>query len=321
MKLEINHTTRYSYFDDVTDSINEVRLTPRTNYRQACYHHSIVTDPLTSLFSYEDFFGNRVYSFSVTKPHKELTIKTHSIVVTQEQEPKSESMLLLTDELAMLRDARFKNRYAEFLQATAYVDLNASIREYAGEVANITQVGSVYDTVRGVTARIYQDFSYQPGATSLATTAKDTLSLKRGVCQDFAHLMLALCRVQGIPARYISGYHFVGDLQGGHADFKQASHAWVEAFIPGIGWLGFDPTNNGTMNWRYVKLGHGRDYNDIVPIKGVYSGAGCSKMEVIVDVRKIEDETCLSQSVSTGDSNLRAYQAGPATRAIAEAAQ
>lgn len=321
MKLEINHTTRYSYIEEVTDSINEVRLTPRTNYRQACYHHSITTDPLAGLFSYEDFFGNRVYSFSVSKPHQHLTIKTHSIVVTQEQDPQSESRLPLTDELAILKDSRFRNRYAEFLLATPYVDLSDPVRQYAGEIAHITKVGSVYNTVRGVTARIYQDFSYQPGTTNVATTAKDTLKLKHGVCQDFAHLMLAICRAQGIPARYISGYHFVGDLQGGHADFKQASHAWVEAFIPGIGWLGFDPTNNGTMNWRYVKLGHGRDYSDIVPIKGVYTGAGCSKMEVIVDVRKIEDETNLSQTVMATESNLRAYKGGSIGMKAAGAAQ
>ena len=111
--------------------------------------------------------------------------------------------------------------------------------------------------------------------------------------------MLACCRVLGIPARYISGYHFVSDLQTATAAFQQASHAWVEAFIPGVGWLGFDPTNNETMNWRYIKLGHGRDYCDIVPVKGSYKTLpGNRNMEVTVDVRKVEDDDTMDEMMS-----------------------
>ncbi len=100
--------------------------------------------------------------------------------------------------------------------------------------------------------------------------------------------MITICRDKGIPARYVSGYHFVGDLQGGSTEFTQASHAWVECLIPGAGWFGYDPTNNCEVNWRYIKLGHGRDYNDIVPVKGVYRGSGTQDLEVIVDVKLVE---------------------------------
>jgi transglutaminase-like putative cysteine protease len=117
---------------------------------------------------------------------------------------------------------------------------------------------------------------------------KNALKLKRGVCQDYAHLMIAVCRSVGLPSRYVSGYHFVGDLQGSNANFEQASHAWVETHIPGTGWLGFDPTNNVEVNWRYIKLGHGRDYKDIVPVKGVYRG-GAGTLSVKVDVRKLDN--------------------------------
>jgi len=123
------------------------------------------------------------------------------------------------------------------------------------------------------------------------TTASEMFGKKRGVCQDFAHFMIACCRACRIPARYVSGYHFVGDLQGGTANFEQASHAWVEAFVPGLGWCSFDPTNADPVGERYVKLGHGRDYKDIVPVKGVYRGSGEQKLKVTVDVRKIEDQT------------------------------
>lgn len=143
--------------------------------------------------------------------------------------------------------------------------------------------------MKDISARIFWDFIYDPQATDVHTTVEETLQLKRGVCQDFAHLMIAMCRAKGIPARYVSGYHFIGDLQGGHADYEQASHAWVEAYIPNKGWVGYDPTNNGMVNWRYVKIGHGRDYRDIVPVKGVYTGLAAQTLMVEVDVKILED--------------------------------
>lgn len=297
MKLEITHITHYKYQEPVTGNINELRLTPRTNYRQACHHNTITVKPKATTLQYEDYFGNRVHSFSVARPHAELVIKSHSIVVTQDKEPQSSSQLPLKEERAILANAKFQNRYAEYLQQTLYTEFAADVAEYAAQVANCSKYGSIYDTVLNICSTIHHDFKYCPGVTNVLTTAQQTLSLKQGVCQDFTHLMLAICRCKNIPARYVSGYHFVSDLSGNHADFEQASHAWVEAHIPGVGWLGFDPTNNGTMNWRYVKLGHGRDYRDIVPVKGVYSGAGTKEMLVKVDVRKLPDEADLSQFV------------------------
>lgn len=143
--------------------------------------------------------------------------------------------------------------------------------------------------LRGLSSRIKAEFVYDPAATDVRTTAADFMRQRRGVCQDFTHLMIAICRIRGVPARYVSGYHFVGDLQGGNADFEQASHAWVEAFVPGSGWLGFDPTNDALIGERYVKLAHGRDYRDIVPMKGIYRGAGGQTLTVTVDVRNIEE--------------------------------
>jgi transglutaminase-like putative cysteine protease len=143
--------------------------------------------------------------------------------------------------------------------------------------------------LKRLSGRICNEYEYDPWATDVQTKVSAMMIGRRGVCQDFAHLMITACRIRRIPARYVSGYHFVGDLQGGNADFEQSSHAWVEAFVPGIGWTGFDPTNDAAIGERYVKLGHGRDYRDIVPVKGVYRGAGDQKLKVTVDVRKIED--------------------------------
>ncbi|NOU92045.1 transglutaminase family protein [Paenibacillus sp. LMG 31456] len=286
MKIEINHVTRYTYAESVADSVNELRLTPRTNYRQSCFHHEVWIEPVASLFTYEDYFGNRVHSFSVSKPHRELVIKTKATVVTQDQNWDLLKRVPLEEQRELLQSERLQNRYIEYLLPTAYTEVTKELSAYAAGF----EIGpdGYYDWAKQITEGIYRDFTYDPYATHVHSKVSDTLQLKRGVCQDYAHLMIAACRSIGLPARYVSGYHFVGDLQGGSADFEQASHAWVEVHVPGTGWLGFDPTNNSEVGWRYVKLGHGRDYKDIVPVKGVYRGTARQILDVTVDVRRLE---------------------------------
>lgn len=288
MKIEIRHTTTYSYPEPVTDSVNEVRLTPRTNYRQSCYHHEIEIVPSTNLMTYEDFFGNRVHAYSVSVPHTEMVIHTKATVVTVDKEQGSDlPKLPLADQVRLLNDEQFQNRYIEFILPTSYTEVTPELVEFASQHP-FDEAVDMYEWTKKLSSTIYEQFTYDPEATSVNTTVKKALHLKRGVCQDYAHLMIAVCRSVGLPSRYVSGYHFVGDLQGGNADFEQASHAWVETHIPGTGWLGFDPTNNEEVSWRYIKLGHGRDYKDIVPVKGVYRGVAGS-LSVKVDVRKIEN--------------------------------
>ncbi|WP_240415501.1 transglutaminase family protein [Paenibacillus periandrae] len=286
MKIEINHVTRYSYLEPVMDSVNELRLTPRTNYRQSCYHHEVSTEPSASLFTYEDYFGNRVHSFSINKPHREMVIKTKAVVVTQDQSSIAKFGLPYKGQLELLQSDHLQNRYIEFLQPTSYTEINEDLLAYAAKYP-VDEEG-FYAWALALMSGMYGDFIYDPDATNVNTQISDTLRLRRGVCQDYTHLMIAVCRSIGVPARYVSGYHFVGDLQGGSADFEQASHAWVEVHVPGTGWLGFDPTNNAEVDWRYVKLGHGRDYKDIVPVKGVYRGTAKQKLKVTVDVRLLE---------------------------------
>jgi transglutaminase-like putative cysteine protease len=287
MKLEISHQTKYSYIEPASDSVNEIRLTPRTNYRQSCYHHEISIDPIAALFSYEDYFGNRVHAFSVSKAHRELVIRTKAVVVTQDNRFAFDRMMSAAEEREALDGDYIQNRYAEFLLPTAYTAFTPDLLAF-GEKLPLGSQG-VYAWLKEVSAVIFEQFVYDPSATHVHTTVNEMLQLKRGVCQDFTHLLISLCRSKGIPARYVSGYHFVGDLQGGSADFEQASHAWVEVHIPGPGWTGIDPTNNAEISWRYVKLAHGRDYKDIVPVKGVYRGAGRQSLEVVVDVRRLPE--------------------------------
>ncbi len=288
MKLHITHTTEYMYQEPVTDSVNEIRLSPSTNFRQSCYQHQITIEPPAALYSYEDYFGNRVHSFSVQPSHSKLAIRTVSTVITHDNDRTRREVLSPDEEWAMLGSESFRDQYAEFLLPTShYTALNPDVTAFAAAIG-VEPGLHVYERVEAVAGRIYEDFEYMPHKTGVASTTETLLQHKQGVCQDFAHLMLAVCRSFGIPARYVSGYHFVGDLNVRTSDFEQASHAWVEAYIPGTGWIGFDPTNNGLVNSRYVKLGHGRDYVDIVPVKGVYRGTPNQTLQVTVDVRRIE---------------------------------
>jgi len=304
MKLKISHITKYQYAQDVTDSVNEIRLTPVTNERQSCYNHSISIEPNASLFAYEDCFGNRVHAFSVNQPHKTLTIKTSMIVVTTEpftvDDKKKLQSLKPSEAWEKLRSDKVVDRFIEFLLPTPYTEVTDEIRELMELIPSLTVISggeessseavpasSVYEWIDALCDYIRTHFIYDPEATTVNTKAYELIDKQRGVCQDFAHLMIAVCRAKGVPARYVSGYHFVGDLQGGAADFEQASHAWVEAYVPELGWCSFDPTNKTAFDDRYVKLGHGRDYLDIVPVKGIYRGTGKQQLFVTVDVQKL----------------------------------
>ncbi|QWU13647.1 Transglutaminase-like enzyme, putative cysteine protease [Paenibacillus sophorae] len=287
MKIQINHTTRYTYTEPVTDSVNEIRLTPRTNYRQSCFHHEVEIFPPANLLTYEDFFGNRVHAYSVNKPHTEMVIHTRATVVTVDKAQGADlPRLPLEEQIELMKEEDFQNRYTEYILPTRYTEVTPELMEFASQHP-FDEAEDLYEWTRKLSTTIYEQFTYDPGATSVNTTVKKALKLKRGVCQDYAHLMIAVCRSVGLPSRYVSGYHYVSDLQGGNADFEQASHAWVETHIPGTGWLGFDPTNDVEVNWRYVKLGHGRDYKDIVPVKGVYRGIQ-GQLEVTVDVQLLD---------------------------------
>lgn len=294
MKLSISHVTQYEYAEAVTDSVNEIRLTPSTNERQSCYQQAISVEPNASLFTYEDYFGNRVHAFSVNGSHKRLTIRTTMTVVTKQAPTAEERALYLSRRppeqgWGWLKTEDAANRFTEFLLTTEYTAVTPEVERFVGEISDEGGQVCVLDWLTALSGKIRSEFVYDPEATNVKTKTSEMFERKRGVCQDFAHLMIAGCRALGIPARYVSGYHFVGDLQGGSADFEQASHAWVEAFVPGLGWCSFDPTNVDPVGERYVKLGHGRDYKDIVPVKGVYRGTGEQKLHVTVDVRNLED--------------------------------
>ncbi|OAS83191.1 MULTISPECIES: transglutaminase family protein [Metabacillus] len=292
MKLQITHLTRYTYQEPVMDSINEVRLTPRSDDHQECSEHRILVKPEVPLFSYTDYFGNTVHHFTIPSPHHELTIESRSIVDTVETFKDMVHPIPYETETDILASDTFQNQYAEYLMETDFTRITPELRIFCAETVHTYKVKSIYHLLEQISNLLYSNLTYDTGATHVHTTVEETLRLKRGVCQDYAHLMIAICRLYNIPTRYVSGYQFIGDIHDDQTEEVQhASHAWIEAYVPIVGWIGFDPTNNGKINWRYVKIGHGRNYRDIVPVKGVYQGLGEQKLEVSVDVKVLMDDS------------------------------
>lgn len=289
MKLKISHTTHYSYGSSVIDSVNELRLSPKTDEHQICHEHTILTEPPVNLFSYEDYFGNQTHFFTLNAPHEELKITMNSIVETNIPDNPPTSSLSFEDEKEILKSESFQNQYAEYLMETPYTVIVPELHEFVANIIAQQTFKSTYLMLKGISEAIYTNFTYDPSATNVHTTLKETLQLKRGVCQDYAHLMIGICRTLNIPARYISGYHFIGDPENEALEVQHASHAWVEAFVPEIGWIPFDPTNNGVIDWRYVKTSHGREYSDVAPVKGVYKGAVAQDLNVAVNVEYIKN--------------------------------
>ncbi len=284
MKLQVFHRTHYVYAAPVRDSFNEARLQPTNAEGQTCHSFLLKVLPATRLSHYLDFQLNYVHLFDLTEPHKTLTIEATSIVST------ATHRVLTADHVStplseMDAACRQLDRCHDFLQASRFVRIQR--RDYGAWAS--TPPSALTDTagIAGCDA-IHPPpiFTYMPAATHVHTHMRDVLRNKRGVCQDFAHVMLGICRSLRIPSRYVSGYLYNGpadQLRG-----AQASHAWVEVYLPDQGWHGLDPTNNCQPDERYVRIAVGRDYSDVTPIKGTYRGTGERKMSVDVRVTALD---------------------------------
>ena len=265
-----------------SDSFNEARLRPTDADGQHCERFLLKVLPATRLSHYLDFQRNYVHLFDVTAPHTELVVEATSVVDTSGARRLAEN-LATTPLTAMSECARLEGCH-DFLQGSKYVDLTPEVWRLALDVT--AGVTDVWQAAQAMSHHIHREFAYQPAATNVHTPMMEALRSKRGVCQDFAHVLIGLCRSLRIPARYVSGYIYNGpadQLRG-----AQASHAWVEVFLPGLGWHGIDPTNGAQPDARYVKIGTGRDYGDVSPLRGTYRGTPHRKMTVEVLVTALD---------------------------------
>jgi transglutaminase-like putative cysteine protease len=280
MRLSVFHRTTFNYGSPATNSINTLHLEPRTFPYQKTLSALIRVMPATRVRRFTDLFQNITHHFELTRPHGRLEIESrirvHNLPLDISDESKSATVVKFDDtsirELIWpyLQDSRWVSRHPEVWR----------------EALDITRgIPAVFDQATALMQWIYREFRYEPGATNVNTHLEEAFRMRHGVCQDFTHVMLGLCRSVGIPARYASGYLYNGprdSLVG-----AQASHAWSEVYLPGAGWIGFDPTNNTLADERYVKVSIGRDYEDVAPVRGNYQGTGHCRMEVEVEVEKI----------------------------------
>ncbi|MGR9086722.1 MAG: transglutaminase family protein [Gammaproteobacteria bacterium] len=308
MKYRIVHTTIYSYNHSVGLCQNEARLQPRNFWRQQC--HSSVFTILPEPVDYRerlDFFGNRVAYFAVQQPHVQLSVTAISeVTVFPKDLSQDMSNPLPWEQVRTLlqqpsnpsqpqgqRSIVDRIPDDELFDAQQYV-LDSPMITTGYELARYAQPSFVpgrplVDVVQDLMQRIYQDFTYDPSFTTIATPLSEVLSHRRGVCQDFAHLSIGCLRSFGIAAKYISGYVETRSVPGlERLSGGDASHAWFAVYIPGSGWLEFDPTNNIQPLDQHITLAWGRDFADVTPLKGIALGGGRHTLSVSVDVLRLQ---------------------------------
>jgi transglutaminase-like putative cysteine protease len=281
MLISLLHRTTFTYAGKAHDSFNEVRLRPLDDATQACRNFELRTDPAATLREYEDFYGNTVHYFDVVPAHEKLVIEAVSEVETTPNAARPPVPAVPFAELAAGPERELR---AEFLTDSHYVPLDVELWKEAQDALSGGR-GDVWGDVQCICKHIFRTFAYRPRATGVSTRATDALKLRSGVCQDYAHVALALCRCSGIPARYVSGYFIKAQR---HPDEEEASHAWIDAWVPGFGWAAYDPTHDRPADDRYVKVAAGRDYGDIRPVSGTYRGGKTRSLNVEVQVREAE---------------------------------
>jgi transglutaminase-like putative cysteine protease len=299
MHYKITHITQYKYTDKVGISYNEARLLPRHCPNQQVISSKLSIEPDAADFRIrEDFFGNCTAYFSIQQAHQvfsvtavsEVKLTENTVALDFDQAFSWEKVR----EMLLQQHSPLLNLAADLLEARQYtldsplIERSTQLAEYAH--TSFTQDRSVTEAVNDLMQRIYHDFTFDPNSTTLATPLSEVLELRRGVCQDFAHLAIGCLRSQGLAARYVSGYIETipapGKVKMVGAD---ASHAWFSVYVPEQGWIDFDPTNNLIPNTQHITLGWGRDYGDITPLKGVVFGGQHHELDVSVHVERMMD--------------------------------
>jgi transglutaminase-like putative cysteine protease len=272
MKLRVEHTTTFTYEEPITEAYTEMRLCPSNGSGQRCEQFKLEIQPTGEVMQYNDRFGNVVHHFDTLQPHDHLVVKASSDVH-------------LSDTFADYRKELSPLDQFDYLTTSTYTAINDQIRSFA--LSHVVPDDAT-STVLGLMHSLHKSMQYERGATDVTTTAPEALDLGRGVCQDFAHIMLAACRAVDIPARYVSGYLFNPNSSSAPGlDDHAASHAWIDAFVNRSAWLSVDPTHDSLQTMNYVRVAVGRDYSDVPPTRGVYKGQAKETLSVRVAVSSL----------------------------------
>ncbi len=277
-RLRIRHITGFHYDGEVTASYNEARMLPASAEGQLVLYSNLEILPISSHHSYVDYWGTRVSSFEILTPHRELSLTTTSLVEVRARDHAHRKL----EWTALADEIETKTEYVEQLEQTARTRPPAEVVELARAI--VARAETPCDAALEICTAIGDAIEYVPGSTSVYTTAAEAWEKRKGVCQDITHLALGALRAVGIPARYVSGYlHPRPEAEIGQTVTGE-SHAWVEWFCGS--WRGFDPTNLIDIGDRHVFVGHGRDYTDVAPLRGVYAGPYGSKLFVTVEITR-----------------------------------
>jgi transglutaminase-like putative cysteine protease len=292
MRFQVVHTTSYFYSEPVALCHNELHLTPRNTPTQTCLVHLLsIRPPAAKIEEAVDYFGNQVRWFTIGEPHLEFSITARSDVrrtaVAFTATEKTQTWEAVS-QAARAANEPSSFEASQFLFDSPSIAACAELAEYA---APSFPAGRPWlEGLLDLTARIHEDFVYDPTATNVSTPLATVMAMRRGVCQDFAHLQIGCLRAMGLPARYVSGYLLTQPPPGQpRLVGADASHAWIAAWCPELGWVEFDPTNDVMPSLEHITVAWGRDYSDVCPIKGVFIGGGRHSMRVSVDVRPVEE--------------------------------
>jgi transglutaminase-like putative cysteine protease len=279
MRYNIKHVTRFAYDVPVSESVVEARMQPRSDGTQRCVQFSLTTQPSSRVMVYQDHDGNNVHHFGVAGKHSRLTVTAEALV-------ESGAAPLVPNDLGrgvweQLEQMNASGEQWEFLHPSAFTVETPLLAALSAEIGMDKRVDPLA-WLRRLNTEIYDRFEYMPQSTRVDSPIDEALTTRKGVCQDFSHIMIALVRQAGIPCRYVSGYLF----HQGRADRSAASatHAWLEALLPDLGWVGFDPTNNVLAEERHIRVAIGRDYADVPPTRGVFKGVSAVRSELAVAV-------------------------------------
>ena len=275
MKWEILHRTRYTYATPVRDSFNDVRLQPMPIPEQTVESYLLKVLPAARLTHSTDFYSNWIQHFDIIEPHSHLLIEASSRVVTKWPAPLPDEPLCTFE---LMQSAPNIERCFDYLLASRFVELSPEVWKLALDAT--AGVDDAWQSALALLRFVHGHLKYESFSTHVHTHMSEVMRDRRGVCQDFAHFLIGLCRALKIPARYVSGYL--------DTEAASATHAWVEAFIPGHGWRGLDPTHNCQLTGEYIKIGNGRDYGDVPPVSGNYRGTRDRQMQVEVKITAIQ---------------------------------
>ncbi|MGJ3243919.1 MAG: transglutaminase family protein [Opitutales bacterium] len=293
MRFRLTHSTEYAYRSPASESFAELRLWPRDSATQTVLARRLEVTPRVPVDAYDDYFGNRVEFFSIPFRHQKVTVRASAEVETRPGPAVGPSLDVAVAEAWQILNSQRRTTF-DFLQPTPSVPLHNVLRPLK---ATFFRPGApLGEALLDLNGWIHRNFTYAPGTTEVTTPLADVITARRGVCQDFAHLMLSILRSARLPARYVSGYIEAYDPEKTDPGLigAAASHAWVEVLLPGQIWWGLDPTNDKPAGERHVKVAVGRDYQDVAPMRGTYKGATDQKLKVMVSLkRKARPETTL----------------------------